>query len=131
MAEMRVAVMNTSKEITVVLEEILQSEGFSTCTTYTYMLKEHKGMFDEFLKKNKPSVIVYDIAIPYEENYALFQELSQKPSVDSISFVLTTTNKKALEKLVGKTSVHEIIGKPYDLQEIVTAVKEACGRKHK
>jgi DNA-binding response OmpR family regulator len=125
MAGIQVAVMNTSKEITAVLEEILRSEGFATCSTYTFMLKEHKERFDEFVKKNHPSVIVYDIAIPYEENYNLYKQISDRPSADGISFVLTTTNKKALEKLVGKTKAHEIIGKPYDLQEIVDAVNAA------
>ena len=37
----------------------------------------------------------------------------------------TTTNKPALDKLVGETEVIEIIGKPYDLQQVVEAVRSA------
>jgi hypothetical protein len=42
--------------------------------------------------------------------------------------VLTTTNKKRLEELVGATDAFEIVGKPYDLEQIVNAVKVAIGR---
>jgi hypothetical protein len=40
--------------------------------------------------------------------------------------VVTTTNKRALE-LVGETGAIEIIGKPYDLDHVVDAVKKAAG----
>jgi hypothetical protein len=41
--------------------------------------------------------------------------------------VLTTTNKKRLEELVGPTDAFEIVGKPYDLEMIVGAVKASIG----
>jgi hypothetical protein len=46
----------------------------------------------------------------------------------SRQFVLTTTNKPALEKLVGETDALEIIGKPYDLRQVVAAVRTALAR---
>jgi len=41
--------------------------------------------------------------------------------------LLTTTNKRVLESLVGPTDAIEIVGKPYDLDRIVTSVKSAAG----
>jgi hypothetical protein len=41
--------------------------------------------------------------------------------------VVTTTNKDRLEELVGPTQAIEIVGKPYDLERIVGAVKSAMG----
>ena len=43
-------------------------------------------------------------------------------------FVITTTNKPALDKLVGETEALEIIGKPYDLAQVVDAVRAALAR---
>lgn len=128
MAEIRVAVMNTSKEITDILQEVLKEEGFLVCTTYTYLLKERKERFNTFIKDNKPDVIVYDIAIPYQENYNLFKDLSEEPIAKNIAFVLTTTNKSVLENLVGSTHAIEIVGKPYDLQILLKSVKDAFAR---
>ena len=120
--------MNSSKEITTVLREILEDAGYSTCTMFTYEFKEDHAFFDEFIKSNQPNVIVYDIALPYTENYNLFKKLYARPLVKKIPFVLTTTNKSALESLVGKTKTHELVGKPYDLEEILQSIKEAYAK---
>jgi DNA-binding response OmpR family regulator len=130
MTQIRVAVMNTSKEVTDMILEVLKIEGFSTCFVFTHQLKKDEGYFDEYLENNTPQVIIYDIAIPYEENYVLFKRLRSRKSAKGIPFVLTTINKKALEKLVGKTPAFEIIGKPFDLEELIKAVRSAS-RSHK
>lgn len=126
MKDIKVIVMNTSKEITEVLQEVLIGEGFDTLTQFTYKFKNDEIDFDEYVSMSRPDVILYDIALPYEENYELFLELSSRKVVRDIPFILTTTNKKALEGLVGPTSTHELIGKPYDLKEIIEAVKRAA-----
>ena len=46
----------------------------------------------------------------------------------ALQFVLTTTNKPALDKLVGETEALEVIGKPYDLRQVVDAVRAALAR---
>ena len=40
-------------------------------------------------------------------------------------FVITTTNKPVLERLVGDNEALEIIRKPYDLRRVVDAVRAA------
>jgi hypothetical protein len=42
-----------------------------------------------------------------------------------VSFVLTTTNVRHVRQLAGNEELHEIVGKPYDLDEIVGAVRQA------
>jgi hypothetical protein len=39
--------------------------------------------------------------------------------------VLTTTNKRALDALVGRTPAQELVGKPFDLDALVQAVRRA------
>lgn len=129
MNSMKIAVMNTSHEVTEMVKAIFEDAGFETCDIFTYQLKYGETTFDEFLEENKPDVILYDIAIPYEENYMLFLALAKNMAVRKIPFILTTTNKKALEELVGDTNAYEIIGKPYDLDVLVKLTKRAIKNK--
>ena len=129
MKKVKVAVINTSKEVTDMLQNVLSEEGFETLAIYAHLFKNKNLNFEEYIKVNKPDVILYDVAIPYEENYKLFKELEATKSTENIPFVLTTTNKKALEQLVGDTNTYELIGKPYDLEEIVKALKNAYKSK--
>jgi hypothetical protein len=39
--------------------------------------------------------------------------------------VLTTTNNRALDELVGPTPTHELLGKPYEIDELLAAVHRA------
>ena len=129
MKNIKVAVMNSSKEITQMLEEIIQDAGHTTCSVFTYEFKNQEDEFDQYVQLHKPEVILYDIAPPYKENYQLFHKLSMREAADQIPFVLTSTNKDALESIVGPTSTHELVGKPYDLQEIIEALERAYKRK--
>lgn len=71
---------------------------------------------------------MYDIAIPYKDNYELFQLLLAKDVAKDIPFILTTTNKKALEEIVGETMAIEIVGKPFDMKHLVDIVKKASSK---
>ena len=42
-----------------------------------------------------------------------------------MTFVVTTTNKNALDELIGPSDVVELLCKPYDLEQIVQAVESA------
>lgn len=125
MGKIKVAVLNTSEEITSVLSELMIEHGFDTCDMFTYKFKNGEVDFGEFIQENKPDVILYDIALPYKENYLLFQKLSAKEIVKDILIILTTTNKDALESIVKVTGVFEIVGKPFDLKELTEKVKKA------
>ena len=120
-----VAVINTSEQLIALLRLALESEGYRTVTAFTHELKSRDIDLAAFLQEHDARVIVYDIAVPYEENWDFFQELLRMPSVASRQFVLTTTNKRALDELVGPTRTLEIIGKPFDLAQFLDAVRGA------
>ena len=123
--------MNSSKEITELLTEIFQGEGYSTKSIFTYEFKGNEQAFDAFINKFHPDVIVYDIAVPYDENYQLLQKLLARRAATRLPFVLTTTNKDALQKMIGESlPAHELIGKPFDIHEIIDAVGKGYSRKH-
>jgi CheY-like chemotaxis protein len=77
----------------------------------------------DFVRRHQPDVIVFDVSFPYDHNWARYCEFRQADGVRDIPIVLTTTNKRALYDVVGGTAALEIIGKPYDLNELATAVK--------
>jgi CheY-like chemotaxis protein len=80
---------------------------------------------EAFLRTQRPKVIVYDIAPPYDRNWEMLQHLRQTVLRD-YQFVLTTVNRTHVESMVGKDErIYEVVGKPHDLDAIVRAVKEA------
>jgi DNA-binding response OmpR family regulator len=124
-----VAVINTAEEMFKLLEQILHQEGYRTVSAYVPDLKRGTPTAEEFLREHDPAVVLWDIGIPYEENWAFFQQVAAAEAPHGRQFVLTTTNRYALENLVGGTPVHELIGKPFDLEEICGAVRSALGSR--
>jgi len=107
------------------LRMAFEVEGFVVFAAFTNQLRDGKVDLEAFMRQHQPAVIVYDIALPYEQNWRLFEHIRTTPACRGVTFVLTTTNAKHVRALAGDEEVHEIVGKPYDLEEIVRAVKQA------
>jgi DNA-binding NtrC family response regulator len=121
-----VAVFNTSEDTTDLLRVVLEQAGFVVVTGLTSHFRDGKLDFYSFMREHRPKVVVYDIAIPYEQNWALFQHFRSRPVSESVQFVVTTTNAAQVEKFAGAQHLLEIVGKPYDLDALVRAVKDAA-----
>lgn len=121
-----VAIFNSSQDTIDVLKVSLEEQGFAVATAHVSDLK--KGTVDllQFVQEHSPDVIVYDIALPYEENWTFLRLLQSSEFLKPVPWVLTTTHRDRLRELVGEVDeVYEVVGKPYDLQQIVGAVKNA------
>ncbi len=70
--------------------------------------------------------MIFDISPPYAENWHFFNTLRNVEAMDGRGLVLTTTNKNRLDEVAGADSTAiEIVGKPYDLQQITAAITAA------
>jgi len=124
-----VAVVNSSEDTVEMLRQCLVTHGFtSVVTAHINHFKTGEHDFPKFVRTHEPAVIIYDISIPYEKNWTFLKLLLDSESIRGRKIVLTTTNKKRLDELVGPTDALEIVGKPYDLEKIVDAVKSAIGK---
>jgi CheY-like chemotaxis protein len=120
-----VAVINSSSDTVDLLRTFLEQEGFQTVVGHIPEIKQGGLDFIDFLERHGPAAIIYDISLPYDANWNFLRLVRSSEAVRELPFILTTTNKPALEQLVGATDTIEILGKPYDLQQIADAVRSA------
>ena len=121
-----VAVINSTPDIVDMLRIAIEQAGFVVVTALTFEIREGEIDLDRFISQHDPRVIVYDISPPYEPNWNLFQHHAAMPVMKGRQFVITSTNVRHVEAIAGpQHHVYEIIGKPYDLGNVVQAVKEA------
>jgi CheY-like chemotaxis protein len=122
-----VAVFNSSEDTTDMLRVLFENAGFVVVTVMTTSIRDGKIDLEAFMRQHQPKVVVYDIAIPYEQNWRLFQHMKASPACKDVRFVVTTTNVAHVQKVAGKEQLlHEIVGKPYDLDIVARAVIEAA-----
>ena len=122
-----VAVINTSPDVLEILRLTLQHAGIVAVSTMSFDLRDGRVDIESFMRQHCPRVIVYDIAPPYELNWQLFLHTQALPAMNGVQFILTSTNPHHVHELPGAhgENVFEIVGKPFDLDRIVQAVKEA------
>jgi len=129
-AKQVVALFNASDDTFEMVQRMLDASGFD-CLVGCHFADLKKGTIDfaRYLGKHEPEVVIFDISPPYQENWDFFKTLRNVKAMEGRGLVLTTTNKKRLDETVGKDSkAFEIVGKPYDLDQIKVAIHLALER---
>ena len=119
-----IAILNGTAEILETLEEYLRTEGFTTITAIVTEFKKGKEDFVQFIEDHNPTIILYDIPPPYDQNLTFLRLLTDTHSMDERCVIITTTNKVQLEKITGEKSALEIVGKPYDMDILIKTLRE-------
>ena len=124
-----IAVFNSSEDTIEFLKVALEEQGYAVSAAHVSELR--KGQIDvlDFVRDHNPDVAIYDIAFPYEENWHFLRLLQTSDALKKLKWVIATTHKERLQELVGETGeVYEVVGKPYDVQQILAAVRTALDR---
>ncbi len=120
-----VAIVNSNDDLVNILRDALQAEGFRVVTTHIRDIKAGRENFVEFLLTHEPRVVIYDIAVPYEDNWTFFTTLRELIEAKDREFIITTVNKRVMEQRLGAQDVLEIQGgHADDLDPVIEAVKE-------
>ncbi len=123
-----VAVFNSSEDVVQLLRTALEEDGYTTATAHVSEIKQGQQDVVDFFERYDPQVVIYDVSLPYEENWTFFRLIRDAQAAQGREFIITTPNKRALEELVGESEALELIGKPYDLETILARVAAAVRR---
>jgi DNA-binding response OmpR family regulator len=127
MARPTVLLLNGNEDLLEVLCELVEREGLRAVYALIPDLERGRVDFTALMREHTPAAIVFDVSLPYSWSWSTFKELSARPVVTGIPFVLTTTNKDAAEEFTGP-DVIELLFKPYDIVRFLEAVKVAVDR---
>jgi DNA-binding response OmpR family regulator len=125
-----VAIFNSVEEFLEVLKRAFEEDGFVAVSAHPREIQS--GVLDlvAFVREHKPDALVYDIPRPFEPNWNFLRLMRETDSLKDLAWVITTTNKEALEAAVQKTDTVEIVlGKPHTIDEVIAAVRRGLGRE--
>ncbi len=122
-----VAVLNSNDDVVELLRMVIEQAGFVVISAHVDAMKRGDSTVLELVTRHQPDVVIYDIVPPYDASWR-FLEMLRDDVLRGPQVVLTSTNPARVVELTGAApgAVHEIIGKPYDLDRIVAAVRAAA-----
>ena len=120
------AVFNASEDTVAFVRLFFEQQGYRVVTqswpAYDPLRAE---VADAFVSQHGADVVIFDVSLPYDENWQHFETFKKMLDGRNVPVVLTTTNKRALMEMIGTPNALEIVGKPYDLDQLAAAVRNA------
>jgi DNA-binding response OmpR family regulator len=131
-----VALFDGSHDTTETVRRMLDALGFN-CVVGCRLadLKTGGVNFSHYLIANDPDIVLLDVCVPYAANWKFCQALVKCNAMFHRGVVFTTPDKKAFDEALDDHSTADgVLGKPYDLDQIVAAIRislSASGNRKK
>ena len=123
-----VAVLNNDPDLINILATWFETHGMRVvCASLMDFRRGHEDVA-AFLVRHNPTVLLLDISMPYGPNWDYLAALRMIPETSGVPFIVTTSNKAALESVVGKTDAIELIGTAENLARLTDAIRLAQPR---
>ena len=124
-----IAVFNSNDDVVELLRMVLEQAGFVVVSGHVDAIRRGEQRLSDFVDEHDPQVILYDLVPPYDRSWRFLEHVRDSPSMRGRRFIITSTNAARAKEIIGTAEhVYEIIGKPYDIDEIVNATKRAAHR---
>ena len=122
-----IAVFNNDPDLINMLATWFETHGIRVvCGSLMDFRRGHEDVA-AFLIQHSPTVLLFDLSMPYGPNWDYLSVLRLIPETSGVPFVITTSNKVALEKVVGNTDAIELTGTAENLATLTDAIL-AAGR---
>ncbi len=123
-----VLVLNGMQDILELFRMYLEQDGWSVITAAVDDIRRGEVNLQGFVDAYDPDVVVYDVQPPYDINWRYLDALRTSGPFKGKKIVVTTTNEKRVREFVDTNEpMIEIFGKPYDMQQVVEAVRRVTG----
>ena len=120
-----VALFNTNPDLLDIVRLGLERAGFIVVIGHVHDIRTGALDLGPFIDQHRPKVIVYDLVMPYDRNWAFMKHVREHPMMQGRQFVITTPNHGAAQAVVGRDQqVHEVVSDK-DVDAIILAVREA------
>lgn len=121
---MPVVAVFSADEDTVLLRPHLRDAGYEPVGAYVRELRSGTVDVLAFLREHRPAAVVYDVEPPLKANWNFVRLIRNAAGVRNPRFILLTSDKRGLERTIGRTVVNELIfARPYDPVEVLRAVR--------
>jgi DNA-binding NarL/FixJ family response regulator len=120
-----VALFNTNPDLLDIVRLGLERAGFIVVIGHVHDIRTGALELGPFMDQHRPKVIVYDLVMPYDRNWAFMKHVREHPVMNGRQFVVTTPNQRAAQAVVGRDEqVHEIVS-DQDVDAVLMAVRDA------
>lgn len=118
----RVLAVDDERSILLLLETILEEQGIAVGTA----ADGEEAL--RLIRRDPPDLILLDVLMPRKDGLQVVAELRADPQLAKVPIILISANPN-LGRLPAAEQVQGLLVKPFELDELLTVVKENLGRQ--